>query len=197
MQDRVIKYVLSRTPRTIRDKSECYALYEAGLFGNKARTWDSYTEIIESCWTGRVCMRSKKGIDRTKVVYNLTLEEAKRELRRWNVLGINEDQISFNQNMPDKHLLLQGEVKRTEYGLWLRYTTIKKPMNQALKEEDKNCTGLSAKTRLEQALDPSSYSDLEALLEMFPDSVVEFSTYSVDVGNISRRNTVFWEVRNF
>ena len=43
----------------------------------------------------------------------------------------------------------------------------------------------------------SSYSDLEALMEIFSDSSIEFSTYRIPVGNIKGRNTIIWEVRNY
>lgn len=45
-QQKIIKEVMSRTPKIIRNKTECYALYEAGLFGNKPQTWNSYKEIL-------------------------------------------------------------------------------------------------------------------------------------------------------
>jgi hypothetical protein len=44
---------------------------------------------------------------------------------------------------------------------------------------------------------PASYGDLQELLERFPDWVIEFATYSCEVGCIARRNTVFWEIRNY
>ncbi len=194
---KVIENVLSRNPRTINNKREVYALYENGLFGNKAKTWDSYEKIVEDGWTGLVCMRSKRGMDRVSVVYNIPLEEVPKNIKSWLEKGFRYTEISFNQNMPDKCLLVQGEVMRSEGGLCLRYTTIKKPMNLSLLEEDLKATGLRAKIILEKNLDPSSYSDMEALLESFPNSIIEFSTYSINVGCIPGRNTVFWEVRNF
>src|SRR3989344_1276336 len=128
-----ITEIMNRNPRKILDKSECYLLYEAGIFGNKALTWKSYDEIIKSGWRNGVCMRSKKGVARKEVRYNLKCEEV---------------------------------------------------------------NGRCAQITLIRNMNFDSYADLEKLLETFPTSVVEFSTYSIPVGNraITGRDTVFWEV---
>ncbi len=199
MGEEIIKEVLSRNPRKILNKAECYALYEAGLFGNKAFTWNSYEEIIKSNWNGGVCMRSKKGVARREVRYNLKLENVPENIEQFKKLGISENMIGFNQSMPDEHLILQGEVMRYEKGLWLLYSTVKKPMNQALAESKDEISGIEASKKLTDSLSKESYTDLENLLKRFPTSVVEFSTYKIPVGNMAdkNRNTVIWEVRNY
>ena len=88
-------------------------------------------------------------------------------------------------------------MKSTYKRINLLYTKVKKPMNIALKEKEISVNDLKAIMILKGNLSSSSYSDLETLLETFPDSVVEFSTYSILVGNIKGRNTVIWEVRNY
>jgi hypothetical protein len=182
----------------INNKEECYLLYEAGIFGNKALTWNSLQEIRDSGWKGEVCMRGRlTQIERGKVVYNLNLNEVPRIIEQFKIDGIPESNIGFNQSMPDEHLVIQGEVMKTWLGLSLMYTTKKEPMNSALKKESLYAEGLKAKLLLENSMCPSSYSDLEALFDWFPDSAVEFSTYNISVGNIPNRNTVIWEVRNY
>lgn len=203
----ILNKVLSRNPKKILNKAENYALYETGFFGNKALTWNSYNEIIKSGWTGKVCMRSKKGIEREKTLYNIALEEIQKHIEAWINTGISEDQISFNQSMPDENLLIQGEVMRKleqnlqvpTNELYLLFSTVKKPMNLALSEESFEISGEDVKFLLRQNLFPESFDDLEKLLAEFPESVVEFSAYSVPVGNMAHlnRNTIFWEVRNY
>ncbi len=196
----IIMEVMSRNPKRILNKMENYALYEAGLFGNKAMTWNSYEEILQNGWKGGVCMRSKKGIARSEVKYNVSLKELPKHIDDWKWLGIPEEMISFNQSMPDKHLILQGEILREGELFCLYYSTVKKPMNLALKERSGEIIG-SEEVRevLMQKLVKESYADLENLLTEFPHSVVEFSAYSIPVGNLADtgRNTVFWEVRNY
>lgn len=56
---------------------------------------------------------------------------------------------------------------------------------------------LETKLLIEHYMDPSSQSDLEALLELYPDASIEFTVFSVDVGVFPGRNTIFWETRNY
>lgn len=182
----------------IPDKRTYYELYEQGLLGNRALAWNSYEELINSGWKGKICMRSKKGIDRKCVEYNVPLEKVPNKIEEWEEKGIPKSSISFNQSMPDKYLRIQGEVREIDGIFHLRYTTIKKPMLEGLAKEDLSAKDLVAKTILRENLDPSSYDDLETLLSMFPNAVVEFSCYSCDVGDpLAHRNTVIWEVRNY
>ncbi len=192
-----IRRIIAR--KSVNNKDESYLLYNADIFGNRALTWNSYQEIIESGWKGKVCMRSKKGIDRKKVEYNVPLINIPERIEYWRrEYGIRESGISFNQSMPDKRLILQGEVIISEsFGWYLLCTFEKVPMNQALEISSQTRTGLLAKLLLQHTLCPSSFADLEAILDRFPDSVVEFSTYEVAVGDIPNRNTIFWEVRNY
>jgi len=194
-----INEIMGRNPRKVLDKSECYLLYEAGLFGNKALTWNSYNEIMESGWKGGICMRSKKGVARKEVRYDLDLREVPCQIKQFENLGIPENMIGFNQSMPNRNLLLQGEIMFYNGGLYLFYSNVKKPMNLALAEKSFIAEEDHVKEILFENLTPESQGDLEKLLSNFPTSVVEFSTYSIPVGNMAdkNRNTVFWEVRNY
>jgi len=183
--------------QTIPNKDEYYAHYEACTLGNKPLTWYSLEEIKKSGWTGRVCMRSKVGISRKKVEYDIPLKKVHKRINAWKKAGIPENEIAYNQSMPNHHLSLQGEVMKTQKGLYLICTTIKEPMLKAFEKERINLEGLNATRTLKGHLWPSSHSDLIALMDMFPESVVEFSAYTVPVGNIQGRNTIIWEVRNY
>ena len=197
----IIRKVMSRNPRKILNKRENYALYEAGIFGNRALTWSSYGEILKSSWKGEICMRSKIGINRKfqQNYFNIPIEKVPKSIEEWIAIGVPPELITFNQSMPDEYLSLQGEVMRFEKSLWLLYSTIKKPMNQALAEKSATINGFNAHKMLIRKLSFESYTDLEKLLSDFPTSVVEFSVYSIPVGNLAHlnRNTVFWEVRDY
>lgn len=99
--------------------------------------------------------------------------------------------------MPDKHLIIQGEVMRSCENYYLTYTTIKRPMNRGLEEETLYAEGMKALFLLKQNLFPSSYEDLQMLFDFFPNSIIEFSSYDIPVGNLKNRNTIIWEVRNY
>lgn len=61
----------------------------------------------------------------------------------------------------------------------------------------KTYVGLTAVSLLRSLLTPSSMSDLEALLEKWPDHVVELSALDRCLGTIPGRNAVVWEVRHY
>ena len=157
----LIRRMFAKKPREIPFKSQNYALFKLGMYGNKALTWDSYKEILDSGWKGKVCMRSKKGIARGKTEYNLDINEVPGIIEDWKELGIPEYMISFNQSMPDEHLVIQGEVSRSTFHhrgkLYLYYSTAKLPMNQALNIKAETATGLKVLCLLKGNLDPSSF----------------------------------------
>jgi len=191
-----IRRIISR--KKVRSKEEFYVLYEAGVFGNKALTWNSYEDLKNSGWNGNVCLRSGRGVDRKRVDYNVKLEDVQKTIKSWEKDGRLESEIRYNQSMPDEHLVLQGEVIDAVGGFSLAYTTIKKPMIEAFEEQRVEIKGFNAKRILRTSMTGSSYSDLEDIFDLFPTAAIEFSTYNIGVGeNPSGRNTVFWEVRDY
>ncbi|VVB82810.1 Uncharacterised protein [uncultured archaeon] len=183
--------------RIIAAKKEYHFLSETNFFGNRALTWNSIDEIINSGWKGKICICSKKGIERTRTPFALTLEETILKIQEFKNEGIPEETLIFNQSMPDEHLTIQGEMMRSTENYSLVYSTIQAPMNLAFKKETLHATGLKALNLLKGNLCSSSYENMQTIFEMFPDSIIEFSAYDIDVGNILNRNTVIWEVRNY
>ncbi|VVB82020.1 Uncharacterised protein [uncultured archaeon] len=187
----------------VNSKQEYYFLYENGLLGNRPLTWNSIEEIAKSKWKGKICLRGKTGIPRSKSRFNMTLEETVKYVKELEQEGISSEKLTFNQSMPDEHLTIQGEVTRegklmggkTDF-IFLTYSTIKEPMNRALEKETLHEQGINALVRIKENLDASSYENLLELFNMFPDAMVEFSSYEIGVGNLNR-NTIFWEVRNY
>lgn len=181
----------------VSNKKDYYFLYSVGFFGNKPLTWNSLEEIKESGWNKGICIRSKQGVLRSKTVFDLTMEEAINYIEQLRKEGIKKETLTFNQSMPNEELKIQGEIMRSKENYSLTYTTIKKPMNRALEEETLFAKGLTALSLVKENLFPSSYEDLQDLFNIFPDSIIEFSSYNVPVGNLKNRNTILWEVRNY
>ena len=181
---------------SIEDKAEFYHHYNSGAFGSRPRTWKKFKDIVKSGWKDKVCIRSTKGVERSKTQYNLTIKEAKNYLNEQEKKGISRKNFTFNQSMPDEYLLIQGEVMRSTNFYDLTYTRIKKPMNSAFKEQTLYATGLEAISLLQKNMDPESYNNLQELFNCFPDSVIEFSCYGKGVGD-KGWNTIFWEVRDY
>ena len=180
----------------IRNKKDFYELYKKRAFGNRALAWDSLEELNSSDHTGDICIRGI-GMPREWVKYNVPRKNTQIEIEILKQKKFPIEKLRFNEAMPDHNLLIQGEIRLSHSHIDLTYTTLKKPMNQGLKEEELHTNGLQAIHILKSNFYPSSYADLQVLLEKYPNSVIEFSTYSCQVGEIPGRNTVIWEVRNY
>jgi len=139
-------------------------------------------------------MRNRKGGNAT---YNVPLEKLSQEIKRYIKMGYSVGDLTFNQSMPDEHLLIQGELMLRPFGYYLLYSIVKKPMNIALKEEPKHAHGLEALSLLKTNLWSQSYTDLMDLLDIYSESVIEFGAYDLAVGDLPHRNTIIWEVRNY
>jgi len=180
----------------ITTKQQSYELLQQGFFGNRLRMWDSFEDVIKSEYTGTVSMRYK-GLGGGFYAYEVPPPQIPEIERDWISKGADRGLITFNESAPDHLLLIQGEVMRgpvNPYSLF--YSLERKKMREALKN-GKQAEGLTAKLILEHFLYPSSYEDMQILLNMFPEHAIEFSTYSVCLGDIPGRNTVIWEVRQY
>ncbi len=194
-EEEIINEILSK--KRIDTKKDFYLLYNKGLFGNRPLCWNTHKELLESAWRNSVCIRSTKGTARSNTRFDVAFSDLDKELENLRRTGVKDNEMSFNQSMPNEKIIIQAEIKRTQLGLYLLYSTIKKPMNLAFKEEIKHAFGLEALLILQTHLYPQSYSDIMNLLDMFPESVIEFGAYSTYVGDLPARNTIIWEVRNY
>ena len=181
--------------KPIRNKRQFVGLYKRGRFGNASPTWDTVKDFIdhyELDWPNdheRFHLRNRDPGGAT--YYNESYTSiVNRSL--WN-----HDLTNFyvSAMAPTYKTLIQGEVRRSVLGLELRYTTIRKPMREALLAHENTTTGLIAKMLLMRYLDSNSYDWLIELLDRYVDHIVEFSTYSVQWGTVPGFNSVFWEVR--
>jgi hypothetical protein len=98
---------------------------------------------------------------------------------------------------PTEKTVLQGEVQQSIAHLDLYYSTVAKPMRDALKKEAHQASGVAALVLLKGSLNARSYEWLMYLLEAYPDHVVEFSAFSVEWGTVPGYNTCYWEVRKY
>lgn len=186
------------SPNTIASKQEYYALAETLAFGNRIRSWPSLSSLRDTGYDGRIVMRYKGVCGGGRVAYHLTLSEAIAETARWRDAGLDPARIGYNESAPDDQLIAQGEVAWVpEMGGWyLRYSQAKVPMRAAM-QQAQTLYGLAVLLALEHWLSPSSYDDLRLLLDLYPNSVVEFGVYSCDLGILPGRNCVIWEARNY
>ena len=180
----------------ILSKEIAYKIYNQGILFNRLRVWDSVDELLKSHYKGTVSIRYKGGSRGSGFyAYNVPVSRVRRIVKEWQANGAKLNKIVFNESAPDEHLVIQGEVTR-DPDLELFYSREKKKMNIALKNGF-SVKGLKAKLLLKYFMDETSYDELMALLDIFPKHVIEFSTYSINLGILPHRNTIIWEIRKY
>lgn len=179
----------------IRTKREFYRLWEAGVLGNKLRTWrDPSFAYASGAPTLGLREVGASGGGKLSIVERADLLA---EASKWNDEG---RRYVICEAAPDRLATIQGEVMRAETG-WagtLGFVKDGKRMRESMRDGDlAPMAGLAVLDLLRRHLDPNSLDDLYSLLDAYPDAVVELTSYSVAVGELPRRNTIFWEVRNY
>lgn len=179
----------------IKNKSLMYECYKKGLFGNSLRTWYSIDDFKKSNFSGKyVSLRYQGENGGMFCAYNVTNVDTK--LEEFMKKGADYGKFIVNESAPDELLLIQGEVMRNEKGLSLFYSKEKGKMRDCLVRGE-SVEGVCAQTILKLYLNDNSYSDMMELLDLYPNHIIEFSTYSICLGDCKHRNTVIWEVRNY
>lgn len=169
--------------------------YAAGEFGNASPTWNTIEEWLKSGYRELVHVRNRVagGLTWYNVAYDCVIDTFKRAL----VKGCPPEQLYISAMCPTEKTLFQGEVQQSERGLDLHYTTVAKPMRDALKEWSKSEHGATAAMMVEYYLCPNSLEWLQHLLREYPNHVIEFTTLSVNWGTLPGYNTIFWECRAY
>lgn len=181
--------------KSVLTKKDFVYRYAQGEFGNHAPTWLTVEQYCESDYCGLVHLRNR--VPNGPTYYNLEPMQVWHTLNR---LYKHQEDINnwyISAMAPTEQTLFQGEVMRGLWGLELTYTTVTKPMRDALAEYTKISRGILASLLLQHYLCPNSWEWLNVLLDRYPNHVVEFSTYAKNWGTLSNFNTVFWEVRNY
>lgn len=179
---------------SVKTKQEFVRRFQNGEFGNRGPTWDSLAEFMEANYRGLVHIRNRVAGGPTW--YNVLAEDVHRETFQICSLGeATRENLYYAAMAPTDKTLIQGEVQMGSHGLELFYSTVKKPMRDALAERAHTADGITAVSLLRKYLDDRSYEWLHTLLERYSGHVVEFSTYSRKWGTLPHFNTVIWEVR--
>lgn len=129
---------------------------------------------------------------------DVPIAEVENEIARWLKRGAVLEQIYFNEPAPNSKSILQAElVPDPRFGYAIHYSTAPMAMREALKADARNHCGPGALLIAKQVMTLHSFEDLRAVMERHPESAIEFSVFSVLCGNLPRRNSIIWEVRNY
>jgi len=188
---------MTTLPHLIDTKTKFYDYSAKGAFGNQLRVWRTAEDFIDSGYKGNIGLRYSGKQFGAPWIGNKIPDDcavATREIL-CEQEGYHKEDYYFCEAAPDSMLTLQGEVQRGLTGLDLRYSTKRYNMRKAFELETKHISGVGALYLLQKHLWPTSYDDLQILLDWFPDHVIEFAAFAVALGSVPGRNTVIWEVR--
>jgi hypothetical protein len=191
---------LMQPRRPVLSKPDMVRRYEAGEFGNGAPTWpDIYSWLRSGPLSGKgptILANIRNRVAMAYCEYNIPSVDVYKKYLVAIDNGVKASDMYVSLMCPNKEIL-QGEVIRREYGeginLW--YTTVRKPMRDALREQSYYTVGSASKLILEHYLNPRSYEWLMALLDWYPGHTVEFTALDCEWGTVSGHNALFWEVR--
>jgi len=188
----------------VLSKHDFVLRYARGEFGNASPTWlDPETFKAEAEKKERKRLYHLRNRFAGGVTYYK--QEYLEAYQKWRA-SANPSDWYCSLQVPkhvEESLLIQGEVTQAEpgsgqCGLYLYYTTVKKPMRDALRECPREASGILSTLLLRYHLCPNSYDWLQELLTRYPFHVIEFSAYEVKWGTLAPSfNTVFWEVRSY
>lgn len=189
----------------IKNKREFFAMWEAGVLGNRTRLW----RHPDDAWQWVKTQPHSANTTTPEIGFRElrkpgTVGAGKWEKVPWFKMWSTADrwraegrEFVMDDGVPNEKQTLMGEIVRTARGMegFLTLAT-PLPMRPAMAAGLLKPRGyLETRLLLEKYMDPSSRDDLDMILELFPDHAVEFSCFSVNVGIFPRRNTMFWETR--
>ncbi len=175
-----------------------HQLYEAGLLGNRFRTFPTAEEALAALAPDAMAGIRYKRAGSPFARIPIRAREIPRYVDELLSLGARLELMQFCEGADDSLLIAQGEVQRSPTGGWMRYSTAPVTMRAAMARDDvQHVSGHAVWRMLEHWFTPSSYADLQALLEFLPNAVVEWSAFRQNVGMLPYRNTIVWEARYY
>lgn len=181
----------------VANKEEMSRLYHDGKFGNHIATFPSLSAYYSAKYPDPITLRYRGESGGRWCAYNVKPADVRRIVVDWRSQGAIRSKIYANGYIPSELITFQAEIQHGYRGYDIRYSTAALPMREALAHDQEHAHGLRALGILRHYLCPNSFADLEALFDIYPDSVVETTTVRGNIGVIPHRNTVFWEVRNY
>lgn len=176
---------------TISSKRKFLELYLNDSLGNKFRTWRSLEDFLTSdCQL--VGVRSYERGGPFKMVSRAEIE---RIVKEWpGEYYLNEGDYNAQSNAT-----IQGEllVNENGYNLYIGPANVYKMREMFTHNLAKQYYGLRARLTMKHYMNDNSLDEVDLLLERYPNHVIEFTCYSITLGNLPRRNTIIWEVRNY
>jgi hypothetical protein len=181
----------------INTKAEFFRMWHQGLLGNRTRL----TQNPQEAWDWGV---EDYGFRRAQRGGGGGPWLGVRRPLFWDAVSVwtraketSGDDFYIDDRVPDSYQTIQGEICRTHRGLEGYIGASLFPMRVAMSQGIlKPRSSVETLVLLNSYMDPSSRDDVDAIFDLFPDAIIEFTCFKCPVG-VLRRNTMFWEVRNY
>lgn len=181
----------------ISNKSVFIEYQQRYAFGNRLQEWDSIEAYKKSGYKGKVVARYRQP-GSPFMRYDIPYNQFDEYIRQCETNGAKRELFWVNDSeLDEKDLLLQGEYFDGPDGPQLYCSRDLSKMRIALVKSGYHLYGLNARRAINEVFNASSLADFRALIEKFPDHVIEFGAYNKNVGMIPGRNVIIWEVRNY
>jgi hypothetical protein len=179
-------------------KRQNFRLWQGGHYGNKLRAWRNIDDLLDSGYPGPVTIRYLGDIGGGWCLYDVPTSRVAVELLSMISQGAEPELVMFNEGIPNRSIVLQGELWTGADRLyWMRYSRVKLKMRDALAEKTEVSQGIKSLNLVKSAMSPSSWADFELLIERYPDHAIEFTVTSGTIGDTPGRNAVVWEIRRY
>ncbi len=188
--------------QAVRDKKQNYDLWQSGAYGNKLKAWRTINEWRDSGYRGKVALRYLGRSGGGACTYNLHPKEVDAEVSKWVERGLQVERMMLNEMADGNSTVLQGEYFSGVMHAAAKpesffFSLASVPMRLALKSAPQHTNGLRARLLLRHFMTPSSHADFVALLDQYPEHVVEVSVFERCLGDLPQRNALVWEVRQY
>lgn len=175
-----------------------YDLGRSGAIGNFLRTWYSPTEFKNSDYKGDFTLRHRTIVGHPIRYYKMPYAAFDTCVEAARILGVDCEKeliIQALENLLSAELIIQGELVRYDNKLCFFYSFMPEALRIAmLHPSARQVYGVDAEVILRDYVPAEDVDDLKELLDLYPEHVIEFSTYSKRLG-MFQRQTIIWEVR--
>jgi hypothetical protein len=188
----------------ITDKAQMLALQQSGKLGNFLRTYSSIDELSDiprSRPLDYFTIQNKQS-DSPFFAPEVIGVDVPAEIERLLLQGAYPSTIYVRDiPPPGTRRIIQGEfssIPGREWGGFELYFTTggDKNLRHDLEERGRRLSGFAALTILRACMEDSAQEDLLALLDQYPEHVIEFTYFDRPCG-VFNRNLVVWEVRHY
>jgi len=181
----------------IRTKAEFFRLWESNALGFRLRTWPGTPEGLADALASEVPIFGFRQLQIAAGAFEIA---PRAEVAAVAALWMRVGRVfCICEAAPDQLATIQGEIMgrgTARRGLIGRVKNAKR-MRDSLRDGDLTPQGPAACLYLVNTyMAHGSREDLDALQELYPDSVIEFTCYGSHEFTPGR-NTIFWEVRNY